>query len=144
MARARRATQSTSGRATRSTTTTRRQSSAATTGATSSSAKDQYTCPECGRTFSRPAALGAHRRRAHGVPGASASAAGSRATRARASATATRATAPRATGTSRDGGSADRDALLAALFPQGIPPRETVIRDVNRWLDEADRLVRMR
>jgi hypothetical protein len=29
------------------------------------------TCPECGRSFSRPAALGAHRSRVHGVPGSS-------------------------------------------------------------------------
>jgi hypothetical protein len=30
------------------------------------------------------------------------------------------------------------------LFPQGIPPRENVIRQVNQWLDEADRLGRLR
>jgi hypothetical protein len=40
--------------------------------------------------------------------------------------------------------SVDRDALLAAIFPQGIPPRENVIRAVNSWLDEAERLARMR
>jgi len=34
--------------------------------------------------------------------------------------------------------------LLRALFPNGVPPREGVIRDVNRWLDEADRLSRLR
>jgi hypothetical protein len=38
---------------------------------------------------------------------------------------------------------ADRDALLKALFPNGIPPREDVIRAVNSWLDDAERLTRM-
>jgi len=141
MARARRGTQSTSGRATRST-TARKQSSASATAKTASTT-GAYKCPECGRTFSRPAALGAHRRRAHGVPGASASAAGSRATRARGRTTARRsAQRPARASATRDG--IDRDTLLAALFPQGIPPRENVIREVNRWLDEADRLVRLR
>jgi hypothetical protein len=31
---------------------------------------------------------------------------------------------------------------MQALFPNGIPARESVIRDVNAWLDEADRLSR--
>jgi hypothetical protein len=34
--------------------------------------------------------------------------------------------------------------LLAALFPSGIPPREDVIRAVNQWLDEGERLAAMR
>jgi hypothetical protein len=48
----------------------------------------------------------------------------------------------------RSGGSArrddtvDRDRLLQALFPHGIPARESVIRDLNVWLDEAERLAR--
>jgi hypothetical protein len=32
---------------------------------------------------------------------------------------------------------------LEALFPNGIPPREDVIRAVNGWLDDAERLTRM-
>jgi hypothetical protein len=38
----------------------------------------------------------------------------------------------------------DRDALLNALFPSGIPARENVIREVGAWLDEAERLSRTR
>jgi hypothetical protein len=38
----------------------------------------------------------------------------------------------------------NQDALLQALFPNGIPARENVIRAVNAWLDEADRLAQMR
>jgi hypothetical protein len=86
----------------------------------------------CGRTFGRAAALGAHRRRAHGIAGASAA--------SRAKAATTRRASSR-----RDGSTgADHDALLALLFPQGIPPRENVMRELNRWLDEADRLSRLR
>src|SRR5689334_18558372 len=38
----------------------------------------EFVCPECGRTFGRAAALGAHRSRAHGVAGQSAQAQKSR------------------------------------------------------------------
>jgi len=38
----------------------------------------------------------------------------------------------------------NHDALLQSLFPNGIPARENVIRAVNTWLDEADRLAQMR
>jgi hypothetical protein len=31
---------------------------------------------------------------------------------------------------------------LQTLFPNGVPPRESVIRNVNAWLDEAERLAR--
>jgi hypothetical protein len=41
-------------------------------------------------------------------------------------------------------GDVDRDALLRALFPNGIPPREDVISAANNWLDEAERLARLR
>jgi hypothetical protein len=41
-------------------------------------------------------------------------------------------------------GSVDRDALLAALFPTGIPPREDVVSSLNAWLNEAERLARLR
>jgi hypothetical protein len=34
----------------------------------------------------------------------------------------------------------DRDGLLRALFPNGIPASESVIRDLNAWLDQAERL----
>ena len=34
--------------------------------------------------------------------------------------------------------------LLAVIFPAGIPPRQDVIRAVNNWLDEAERLARLR
>jgi hypothetical protein len=30
--------------------------------------------------------------------------------------------------------------LLRALFPNGIPAKESVIREVNAWLDQAERL----
>jgi hypothetical protein len=38
----------------------------------------------------------------------------------------------------------DRDGLLQFLLPAGIPAREDAIRQVNAWLDEAERLARMR
>jgi len=120
-------------------------------------------CPECGKTFTRAAALGSHRRRAHGVLGATAQAKTGRrpassgtaangrgersATRAgnsasdprrrRSSATAPAATTPRA---ARGTASVNRDALLQTLFPNGIPARESLIRELNSWLDQAERL----
>ena len=122
-----------------------------------------FVCPECGKTFTRAAALGSHRRRAHGVLGATAQAKTGRrpassgtaangrgersATRAgnsasdprrtRSSATAPTATMPRA---ARRTASVDRDALLQALFPNGIPARESLIRELNSWLDQAEQL----
>jgi len=114
---------------------------------TSTEADAEFTCPECGRTFSRPAALGAHRRRAHGVAGTSANAKRATTRRERAASTGRRTTTRRrAAATSRDGtqtNAPNRDALLAALFPNGVPPREDVIRAVGQWLDEADRLASM-
>lgn len=44
----------------------------------------------------------------------------------------------------RAGAKVDRNALLASLFPNGIPPREEVIQAANRWLDDAEQLARMR
>jgi hypothetical protein len=38
----------------------------------------------------------------------------------------------------------DRDALLGALFPAGIPASEDVIRAVAAWLDDAERLASTR
>jgi hypothetical protein len=111
-------------------------------------------CPECGRTFKRPSALGAHRWQAHRVAGSSPQA------RSR------RRTAKRAAGTPGDGrdseralpaasansearstgadAAVDRDALLRIVFPNGIPVRDDVIRYVSRWLDEAETLARLR
>ena len=121
----------------------------------------ELVCPECGRTFTRAAALGAHRRQAHGVVGASRQA---RSAKSGASTNATRRRAPkqrrrtRATRTGTTVGSTsrsrrssaprersvNRDTLLQALFPAGIPAKESVIRSVNSWLDEAERLAGMR
>jgi hypothetical protein len=112
---------------------------------------DRVTWPECGKTFARPAALGAHRRRAHGVVGATARAreaaavGGSGASRRRGGRRA-QTNGGSVTGSRRataDGG-VDRDTLLRALFPKGIPPKEDVVRSVNAWLDEAERLSRLR
>lgn len=148
----------------------------------------ELVCPECGKTFTRPASLGAHRNRAHGVAGSSkavstrtgrATRAGKTATRAgkgraarpggastsgvrskrvassrktAATQTATRTSNAGSSGTRRvrrsspDGkrSSVNRDGLLQSLFPTGIPAREDAIRQVNTWLDEAERLARMR
>jgi hypothetical protein len=38
----------------------------------------------------------------------------------------------------------NRDALLGTLFPNGLPAKEEVLRATNKWLDEAERLARMR
>jgi predicted RNA-binding Zn-ribbon protein involved in translation (DUF1610 family) len=131
--------------------TTRTKTRAATSRAARSSA---FVCPECGRTFGRAAALGAHRR-VHGIAGSAAQAASragkarkasnsraARSTRRTASASTTgpgraRRTAPSANGVNRDG-------LLRSLFPNGIPANEDAIRSVNRWLDEAERLARLK
>lgn len=108
-------------------------------------------CPECGKTFTRAASLGAHRNRAHGVAGASSRARRTRARRGhrngggttRRGAT-TQTTRARSSASSSDGArrGVDRDALLQTLFPNGVPPREAVIRRVNSWLDEAERLAK--
>jgi hypothetical protein len=111
-----------------------------------------FICPECGRTFSRAAALGAHRRRVHGVVGSSsrsrARARGdeSRARNGAGSRRRTRRAGERPVGQSRSTEPArvDRDALLQALFPAGIPAKESVLESVTRWLDEAERLAQLR
>ena len=111
------------------------------------------TCPECGKTFTRPASLGAHRNRAHGVTGASARRTGRHSSsrnggttprRGRAQATGQRPTRARSRANSSDADrrGVDRDALLQTLFPNGVPPREAVIRRVNSWLDEAEQLAK--
>ena len=147
-----------------------------------------FICAECGRTFTRAAALGAHRRQAHGIVGASVAAVRARGrtatSRRKASATASKrktagrakasTTARKPTATARKTAAVQaktrsaagrtttnasrrrrrpstdrraqvkRDALLRALFPNGIPAREDAIRQLNTWLDEAERLARMR
>lgn len=95
---------------------------------------DSLICPECGKTFTRAASLGAHRNRAHGVSGASKRR--TRSTPVRRRTTRTRRRANASTGA----GNVNRDALLQALFPNGLPAREEVIRRANAWLDEAEQL----
>jgi hypothetical protein len=94
----------------------------------------EFRCAECGRVFDRAAALGAHRR-AHGIVGASRSARAGNGTMSRL----TRSARGR-----ESGAEIDRDALLRGLFPRGIPPRQHILRAVNAWLDEANRLARLR
>jgi hypothetical protein len=36
----------------------------------------------------------------------------------------------------------DRDTLLRALFPNGIPASESIIRDLSSWLDQAEQLAK--
>jgi hypothetical protein len=114
----------------------------------------ELTCPECGRTFTRPAALGAHRKAAHGIAGAKSTA--KRGRRGRRTTTASTAINGRSSNTRRtiastrrtrssssDGArTVNRDALLKALFPNGVPAREETLRAVTAWLDEAERLAR--
>jgi uncharacterized C2H2 Zn-finger protein len=146
------------------TTARRKRSSGAKT-----SASRKFKCPDCGRTFDRPQSLGAHRRQAHGVAGESARsqsrvrAASRNASGGRPAApTAQRSSQTRARAAAADGGAAgtsadrsgrrgnsqsvavDRNGLLRTLFPDGIPASEEAIRGVNSWLDEAERLARLR
>jgi len=117
----------------------------ATTTATSNGSSTAFICPECGKEFTRAASLGAHRNRVHGVAG---SAKPNRATRRQRRAAAPKAPAASTTrgnrAASSDGNEVNRDALLGALFPRGVPPRESVIREVAAWLDQAERLAKMR
>src|SRR5689334_9590392 len=90
-----------------------------------------YECPECGRLFMRPAALGAHRRRAHGVPG-----------------TSRRGPHRSVESRRRDRASGrallvDHDALLQTVFPSGVPARAEVVTAVHAWLEEAQRLAEL-
>jgi uncharacterized C2H2 Zn-finger protein len=125
------------------------------TGKGTSDGGEALTCPECGKTFTRPASLGAHRNRAHGVAGASTRARRTRpssdsrdgsTTRRRAGAQTTlkQSTRTRSRASSSDGSrrGINRDALLQALFPNGVPAREEIIRRANAWLDEAEQLAR--
>lgn len=134
-----------------------------------STASGELTCPECGRTFARPQALGAHRRQAHGVVGTSknttrrkaqtsaattrtngggsrsvAAAAATDSRRRRGRSATARRTQPAKAASNGSRRPIDRDALLQTIFPTGIPPREDVIAAANAWLDEAERLARLR
>lgn len=99
--------------------------------ASANTSNAELTCPECGRTFARAAALGAHRFHSHGVKGVSAK----RTTRRRGRRSAQ--PAARQPATSR---ASKRDVLLRTLFPQGVPANEQTLRAVTAWLDEAERL----
>ncbi len=119
--------------------------------ATTSKQQGEFTCPECGKTFTRAASLGAHRKQTHGVAGASTqprrrTRRRSRATTAVAGAGATRRTTSArrraAAARSANQGEIDRDRLLQTLFPNGLPAREEVIQRANAWLDEAEQLAR--
>jgi hypothetical protein len=111
--------------------------------------QSELICPECGRSFTRAAALGAHRRAAHGIAGAKAAArkrprqTGPRGRRATARVSRGTTGAGRSTARAQSDG-VDRDALLSALFPNGIPPRQDLIRSLNAWLEEAERLAKLR
>jgi hypothetical protein len=117
---------------------------------------EQFKCPECGRTFARAAALGAHRRRAHGVVGATAQARAKSSSRSGGATAGKPAARPPAASSAANGrrttraprrasaGNVDRDALLQRIFPGGVPAREAVIRAANAWLDEAERLARLK
>jgi uncharacterized C2H2 Zn-finger protein len=129
----------------------RRQASQGGSAATSSA---EFACPECGKTFTRAASLGAHRQRAHGVAGTSKKTAGRRRRSGGVSSSGRSRSGPgsRASATAvtssgrqgRDGQTAvNRDRLLQTLFPDGVPPREDVIRRLGDWLDEAERLTKV-
>ena len=116
----------------------------------------EIVCPECGRTFKRPSALGAHRWQAHGIAGSSpqsrsrrrtakaaAAAAGARGRNGKSGLPA-KPTGSQARPAADTDSAVDRDALLRIVFPNGIPVRDDVIRSVTRWLDEAEMLARQR
>jgi hypothetical protein len=103
----------------------------------------EVVCPECGRQFKRPSALGAHRWQAHRVAGSSPQARSRRRT-GKAGAGGRASTGPIGAEARTVGDSVvDRDALLRIVFPNGIPVRDDVIRTVSRWLDEAEMLAQL-
>jgi uncharacterized C2H2 Zn-finger protein len=107
------------------------------TAPTSSEQAETFPCPECGKTFTRAASLGAHRQRVHGVAGRSKARSKSKRSPRRANA-GRRETSAQVAQPSSDG--VNRDALLQMLFPNGVPAREDTIRRVTSWLDEAEQL----
>ncbi len=132
----------------------RRSASSASAGATSASQDGAkaggLVCPECGKSFGRAQALGAHRSRAHGVAGTSRASRTTRGTKRRQVKAAPATARRRAAANSRDGatrandgGKFDRDQLISAVFPNGVPPKANVIAALSPWLDEGERLSRM-
>ena len=121
-----------------------RKASSETKSSPDQTAAGELICPECGKTFTRAASLGAHRNRAHGVAGASKARSTSRRRGPTASVNGRRRTTRTRRGAT-DGARAgvDRDALLQALFPNGLPARESVIRAANEWLDQAESLAKL-
>ncbi len=120
---------------------------ASTDDASGSGGGDVLTCPECGKTFTRAASLGAHRNRAHGISGSSSQRrrrsnkrSNGGTTRPSASSQTRRRRGRSGADTPAASGAVNRDALLQTLFPNGLPAREEVIRRANAWLDEAERL----
>jgi hypothetical protein len=123
-------------------------------------------CPECGKTFKGPAGLGAHRSAAHGIAGSSrrtrsntarkgagktgsATTASAKAGQAHVSNDAARRRRATTSGapsrsSHQNGRPFDRDKLLSVLFPEGVPAKVSVIDALTPWLDEAERLSRMR
>ena len=105
----------------------------------------EVVCPECGRKFKRPSALGAHRWQAHRVAGSSPQARSRRRTGKAAGGRSSAASLGTETRSPAPGDFVvDRDALLRVVFPNGIPVRDDVILTVSRWLDEAEMLARLR
>jgi hypothetical protein len=109
-------------------------------------ASRQPTAPPARATASRAAAPRTRAASASPRKGAAASAKPPsarrrKATSPRAPAAATQRPRQRASAGRRE---VNRDALLRSLFPNGIPAREDAIREVNAWLDQAERLARMR
>jgi hypothetical protein len=119
---------------------------------TNPAAPAEFVCPECGKSFSRAQALGAHRSQTHGVAGTSKNARAKRTTKTPTPAASpttarpasTRTASTRRTAVASNPTKLDRDALLQTLFPTGIPPRADVITAANDWLAEAERLARLR
>jgi hypothetical protein len=102
--------------------------------------KSLNTCPECGRSFKRAQALGAHRRQAHGIAGTSARTRARRQTDGRNAHGGTNGKNPTRSAST----GVDHNRLLETVFPDGIPAREDVISALNSWLAEADRLAGLR
>lgn len=100
-------------------------------------AEEEFPCPECTeageqKVFTRAQGLAVHRAVVHGVPGATTKK-GRRRRR--------RGAAVESNGAKRG---VNRDGLLRTIFPDGIPPKEDVIRRTTAWLDEAEALVMKR
>jgi hypothetical protein len=109
-----------------------------------STAEGEFICSECGRGFGRPAALGAHRSRAHGIAGISPQALRNHARRRKTSG-GPRAHRPAQTWWPQpsDSSTIDYDQLLQVIFPNGMPAREEVIRAVSTWLADAERIAQL-